>query len=400
MRIIQILTHSLTGRTGTGSWDILENIWPLRLAQDLQRTTRDHTVEFWGMERGFKQVRNQEKDGVLCRIFPCVPVLPGHHWSFPLLKGLQEQAGAERALLHIHDFFSPLAYAIALRFSHHYLVGTDHFDGSAYLGWAEWRHHRKVSALLGYPFLYLLQALPERLSLPRYDLFFTNSERCRSYLSRFVTAERVIIQPPGIDFEVFKPLGRDWARSQLGLARDRKYILFVGLLTKLKGLDALLRTLPAVLADFPDTHLLLAGDGYYRSPLEALATQMGLRDRLSFLGFLPNSQLPLWYNAADVCVLPSHHESFGVVVVEALACGTPFVGTRVGGIPQICAHFKAGQVIPPRDEAALAHAIIETLASPGDFTPDRENARQYYDRASLARRTLKQYEELSLRGKR
>lgn len=153
---------------------------------------------------------------------------------------------------------------------------------------------------------------------------------------------------------------RNAIRGELGLS-DEPVIVFVGRLIYKKGVDILLEAFKHVVGDIP-CQLVIAGDGPERGKLEQQATQLGVRGRVCFVGFQQPKELPRWYCAADLFVLPSRTEPWGVVVMEALACGLPVVVTRlVGCYPDVINDDQVGRVIPSEDSSSLAEAIKHFL---------------------------------------
>jgi glycosyltransferase involved in cell wall biosynthesis len=178
---------------------------------------------------------------------------------------------------------------------------------------------------------------------------------------------RVIID--GVDRETFRPGDRRTARSALGLSPDVRHLLFVGNLVPVKGVDVLL----AACGRLPDRlgawELHLVGAGESRGQLVQQAARTGLSDRVRFHGSRPHAELPTWFRAADLFVLASRSEGTPNVLLEAAACQTPFVATRVGGIPEI-ARLAACQLVSPDDPDSLALAITEVLETPPPFPVD------------------------------
>lgn len=184
-----------------------------------------------------------------------------------------------------------------------------------------------------------------------------------------VPAERLHVVPPGVDLETFRPGDRLQARRALGGGR---IVLFVGRLQPLKGPDTAIRTLAALDALLPadglPTRLLVvggaSGNGHGVSDparLRALAAELGVADRVAFLAPRPPAELAPLYRAADVVVVPSHSESFGLVALEAQACGTPVVASAVGGL-RYSVSPPAGTLVEDHDPAAYARALLPYLA--------------------------------------
>lgn len=173
--------------------------------------------------------------------------------------------------------------------------------------------------------------------------------------------ERVQIVPCGVDLEVFHPIERGEARRALGLDGE-KVVLYVGRLERIKGVELLLRT--AAIMDSSVRVLIVGGgegDGE-AGELKDLAKKLGVEGRVRFVGRVPQAQLPTYYSAADVCVVPSYYESFGLAALEAMACGTPVVATRVGGLPWVVQHNRTGYLVPWHCPEPFAN-WVETLLS-------------------------------------
>jgi glycosyltransferase involved in cell wall biosynthesis len=126
------------------------------------------------------------------------------------------------------------------------------------------------------------------------------------------------------------------------VSKEKTTLLYVGRLGARKGLDLALQALSQV--DDSDIEFLIAGTGRHKSHLQRLVTELELDDSVQFLGQVPNPQLPALYSSADVFILPSRYEGFGLVVLEAMACGTPVIGSEVGGIPTAIGGKKAGMI--------------------------------------------------------
>lgn len=183
----------------------------------------------------------------------------------------------------------------------------------------------------------------------------------------------VRVAPAGVDTACFSPHeSRPSARRELGLPAEGPVLLAVRNLVPRMGLDTLVSALPAVLRSFPRARLIVAGDGPLRRDLETLAARLGVGDSVVFAGFVPDGLLPAYYRAADLAVLPTRClEGFGLATVEALACGTPVVGTPVGATPEILAPLDPALVTRDTTPEAIAAGIVSLLRrGPGDL-PER-----------------------------
>ncbi len=167
----------------------------------------------------------------------------------------------------------------------------------------------------------------------------------------------------GVDAEVFRPGDRAEARRRIGINPTRTALLYAGNLLPVKGVDVLIDACAALSARGRDFDLHVVGKGPLRPTLEARAGQAGLGDRVRFHGVVPHDQLADWFRAASLFVLPSRSEGVPNVLLEAAACGTPFVATDVGGVSEV-AHLGSSRLAPPEDPAALANAIEEMLSRP------------------------------------
>ncbi len=167
-----------------------------------------------------------------------------------------------------------------------------------------------------------------------------------------VVAEHIRVIPCGIDLDLFLPSDRWGARERLGLRQDVPVVLFVGRLDPFKGPDLFLR-LAALMHEEAQLVIVggkLMGDAELDG-LRRLACELGIDSRVRFLGSRPREEMPMLYNAADITVVPSYHESFSLTAIESLACGTPVVATRAGGLQTVVRHNETGFLVPRTPEA-------------------------------------------------
>ena len=217
--------------------------------------------------------------------------------------------------------------------------------------------------------------------------------------------DRVRTIPCGVDVGLFSPGSAAAARAWLGL--DAQWVLlFVGRPAPIKGLEVLLQALARLKADGfgrADLRLVIVGGDPdvgrddERARFRALADALGVSAWVEFRGPEPQPTLPEYYRAADLCLVPSHHESFGMAALEAMACGAAVVASRVGGLATTIQDGVTGVLVPPRDEAALASAIASLLADASRRrTLGRLAARwaQSFAWPSVARALIDLYDEL------
>jgi teichuronic acid biosynthesis glycosyltransferase TuaC len=185
-----------------------------------------------------------------------------------------------------------------------------------------------------------------------------------------IEAGKISVLRNGVDTRLFRPADREAERKRLRLAGT--VLLTVGNLVGNKGHDVALEAL----REFPGACLLIIGEGREEGNLKRLAGVLGIQDRVKFLGSVPQEELAAYYGAADALVLASSREGWPNVLLEAMACGTPVVSTRVGGTPEIVAAPEAGVLAEERS----AHGIAEALRRLFQNYPDRKLTRLYAER--------------------
>ncbi len=180
---------------------------------------------------------------------------------------------------------------------------------------------------------------------------------------------KVHVWHQGVDERLFFPGSREEARRRIGMPLTGRKLLWVGRMVPVKGLDVLIQSC-AGLRDRGDFHLYLAGDGPLRKRLESEVSAQGLSDSITFTGPIGHEHLADWYRAVDATVMASYSEGIPNVLRESIACGTPFVATHVGGIPEL-ANGQRDMLVRPGDSTALAEAINRLFAkgAPADSLP-------------------------------
>jgi teichuronic acid biosynthesis glycosyltransferase TuaC len=187
-----------------------------------------------------------------------------------------------------------------------------------------------------------------------------------------VDPAKVVSLRNGVDLQLFQPVERAAVRARLGL--ECFTLLAVGHLVPVKAQHLAV----AALAQLPDVQLLIAGNGPERGALEQLAAERGVAERVRFLGAVPQAQLRDYYGAADALVLPSEREGWANVLLEAMACGTPVIASRVWGTPEVVAAPEAGLLMAERSASGVADAVRALRAS----YPERAATRRYAERFS------------------
>jgi len=188
---------------------------------------------------------------------------------------------------------------------------------------------------------------------------------------------RVSLIPNGFDGKLFRTIPQDKVRLSLGIPSEKKIILTVGNLVPGKGHEYLIKAARKVIEKRIDVLFVIVGSGPLRKKLESLMRSLNLENYFYFAGARPHDEIPLWMNASDLFVLPSLRESFGVVQIEAMACGVPVVATRNGGSEEIITSEDYGLLCPSADPECLAEKILIALEKEWDKEKIRKYAEQF-----------------------
>ena len=186
--------------------------------------------------------------------------------------------------------------------------------------------------------------------------------------------EKVIVIPPGVDLERFQPIAKAEAKKKVGIPCGDKNIMFAGRIEPLKGIDTLIQAMALIKERHPDVVentcvAIIGGDPWSDNPdaemarLQAMRQMLGIHDIILFLGAKDQDVLPNYYAAAEMVVMPSHYESFGMVALEAMAMGRPVIASEVGGLAFLIHDGINGYHVPTRDPQALAERIYELLTN-------------------------------------
>ena len=197
-----------------------------------------------------------------------------------------------------------------------------------------------------------------------------------------IPAAKVETIENGMNVTMFKKMDKKECRQTLGLGSDKKHVVYVGNLVPIKGIQFLVEAFKYLPKDVT---LSVVGDGELRPELEANVKRWQLEDRVYFFGRLPHDKIPYWLNAADIFCLPTLNEGCPNVILEAIACGTPIVATRIGPIPEMVSSPQSGEVVNPGDPKALADGIQRVLNRSVGINPApykilswQENARKFF----------------------
>jgi len=222
-----------------------------------------------------------------------------------------------------------------------------------------------------------------------------------------VETQHVTIIPPGVDLAHFYPIAKDEAKEYIGRPLDPCMLLYVGRVEPLKGIDTLIEALAMLkkrgsLDERPFCLAIIGGDPH-ASPeqmsaemdrLKRLSTALGLEENVIFLGQRSQDSLPYYYSAAELVIVPSHYESFGMVALEAMACGTPVVASETGGLAFLVQDGETGFHVPAADPKALADRLLMLMQDPALRERLGRQASAYargYDWSIIAEKVIELY---------
>ena len=269
------------------------------------------------------------------------------------IRGFQEERDIDYSLVHSHYWLSGLVgrhLALKGRIPN---VVTFHtlaeLKRQAWPGEREPRYRTRI----------------ERDLMATADLVIASSNQELEAMVHLYGAPRGRIEaaPCGVDLSLFKPLDMAESRHRLGL-NGEKIMLYVGRIEPLKGVEFLLRIAAIMEGAYPFRVLVVGGEPSQEREIQrltALSEEMGVADIVKFVGRVDQGMLPTYFSAADVCVVPSYYESFGLVALESMACGTPVIASRVGGLPTVVKHGRTGYLLPWRCPEPFADTLAMVL---------------------------------------
>ncbi len=208
-----------------------------------------------------------------------------------------------------------------------------------------------------------LRIATEKQLVKSCDRIIAPTEREKGELMQYYDAlpETIGVVPCGVNLNLFRPLDKTNARQQLNMDPNEGIVLYVGRFSPLKGIDRLLKAMTYLQHCNPRPRLIIIGGDAHNEPefqeRQRLAKKLGIKDTVTFAGRVEQEDLPSYYSAADLLVVPSYHESFGLVALESLACGTPVVAAKVGAMETIVREGETGSVLPNATHSLLANKI-------------------------------------------
>jgi D-inositol-3-phosphate glycosyltransferase len=398
MRIAKISVHGCPLRSLGGKDTGGMNVYVRQLSRELGKLgvevdifTRWHDPqepEVVGIGERVRLIHiaaGEQEDAPKTDIYSCLPQFLHNFHRF------QEREGTVYHLLHSHYWLSVRAaerLKLQLRIPH---IATFHTLG-------EVKNRARPAEMEP-----VLRLEVEKKDVPAADaiIAFTAEEKDNLISIYGAQPEKVKVIPCGVDLDLFHPMDKVRARSELGFSNSSTILLYAGRIQAFKGIDILLRAVACLLAD-KELHLFIIGGDLESEDeitrLRTLSTELGIDGKVTFYGATEHGKMPLFYSAADICVVPSYHESFGLVALEALACGTPVVASRVGGLTTIIKDGETGYLVDELTPEAFAQRL-ELLLNDEKIKQRMGDAAHSsvmkYEWSMVARQVLNVYKELT-----
>jgi D-inositol-3-phosphate glycosyltransferase len=207
----------------------------------------------------------------------------------------------------------------------------------------------------------------------------------------------ISVVPCGVNLDLFRPMNKGFARQELQLNDDEQVILFVGRIVPLKGIENLLKAMK-YLNNKKIKLVIVGGDDFSHlevKRLKRLSYQLNVNKSVIFLSSMEQKILPYFYSASDVCVIPSYYESFGLVALESLACGTPVITTDVGCMKSVINEPKTGYVISNNTPYNLANKISYLLERPNTDSHSIRKSITQFSWSNVAETIIKEYDSIT-----
>ena len=368
-RIVHVLHHSPSLLHDAPVAALLRrSSWHIEVALQQRRYLRDVEVECWAPERRTARRVTTEYAGVPCTFFPSFAAGYERELSPSLFGHLEREAGTIDALF-LHGSVSYQSALLLDRFGGTLPIIVQNHGETSVLSRGRQRGRKRP---LDYAFRVRLE---QRAFAKAARILCLNSRNFEDYERNGVPPARLTHSTMGVDLEVFRPLRepRPELRRSLGLPEAAVLVAFVGRLSREKRVDRLLAAMPWLPPRF---HLVVIGDG----PLAGALTEQAadLAGRVRFVGAVTEkARLNRYYNACDLLVLPSEREGFPMVLVEALAAGTPVVAADLPGTRALLSRGGSGVLCDPERADELAHSVHRALAMTTSAHALRESAVEY-----------------------
>ena len=289
-------------------------------------------------------------------------------------------------VIHVHDWLTAPAGISSKHYLNRPLISTMH---STEVGRAQGLHT---------PDSYLIDGFEWWLTYESKRIIVASYSMKREIEDHFrLPPEKIDVIPNAVDVEQYqRNVDREAIRARYMIGGHERLVLFVGRLVPQKGVEHMIRAVPMVLKEHPEAIFLIVGEGWSKSYLESLTRSLGCESRVRFLGFLPDRDLVELTISADVLVVPSSYEPFGIVALEGMAAGVPVVASNTGGLSEIIEHDRTGVLVYPGDPRSIAWGINRVLSDKEYSKYLIQNAKrriaEIYSWDVVAEKTLKVYE--------
>lgn len=373
MKLINILHHSMSlGNPNvdawkTGSFDYL-------FALKIKEVYPDLEFECWRPERKMKrEIIWQDNNGITNRVFPSLAIRFNYEFSPSMINSISKLDPQKSAVI-LHGMYNFHFFALAQNLQKLPSIVQSHGGFPANI-MAKLNSHKRSS------YSYYLMIGPEKAAFKRYETIFSISSIEKKYIEETYQHKNLYLSPVGMDYNRFQPRDKNESREKLGISQDKKIVLFVGRLSPEKGIEYLLDAMKQIPDVQGDIVLYIVGIGQkeYQNHLEEYVNKLNISTRVKFVGYIPNHILPIWYSAADVFVMPSPLEWYGLVAAEAMACGTPVIVSNAGGAIDIVKEYECGVLVEPKNSHSIAHAIGQVLKGQVNTRPNISKAREVFD---------------------
>jgi len=308
-----------------------------------------------------------------------------NHFLEKRIADVNEQVGFD--LIHIHDWLTAPAGIASKHFLKKPLVTTVHST----------EHGRSG---LQSPDSYTIDGWEWWATYEAGRVIVTSNSMKNEVCGHFhLPWEKVKIIPNGIDASRFHvKVDRPSVRGRYGVGSNEKLVLYVGRLVPQKGVEHLIRAVPLIAQRHPNAKFVIAGDGWLRDHLERLARSTGYGWKIRFVGFVPDSEMLALMSSADVLVIPSIYEPFGIVALEGMAAGVPVVASKVGGLAELIEHDKTGVHVYPGKPESIAWGVDHVLSNPEHASwmarEALEKVKNVHTWEAVASETLQIYKEV------
>ena len=298
---------------------------------------------------------------------------------------------AEFDVIHIHDWLTAPVGIASKYYLNKPLISTVH---STEVGRAQGLHS---------PDSYLIDGVEWWMTYEAERVILCSSSMKWEIESHFhLPPEKVIVIPNAVDASKYeKKISREDVKRRYGIEPHEKVVLFIGRLVPQKGVEYLVKAIPLILQQHGNVKFVVVGDGWSKNHLEDLARSTGFEDKTRFLGFISDSELTELTMSADVLVVPSVYEPFGIVALEGMAAGVPVVAANVGGLSEIIEHDHTGVLVYPKNPESIAWGVNRVLSDPAYSRWLVQNAKrkvqEVYSWEAVAQRTVEVYEEVCRR---